>query len=95
MSKKSRTGKIFVDYLRNGEGATAIAPYAVRARPGSPVAMPISWSELHDVKASEFTVRTVPGILKGRKRDPWQRYFDLEQRVPAALAEQRKAKRAG
>ena len=55
MSKAKRKGRIFVDWLRNGEGATAIAPYSLRARPGAPVAMPVSWDELKKVrKANAF-----------------------------------------
>ena len=46
VAKARRKGKIFVDYLRNAEGATAIAPYAVRARANAPVSMPIAWEEL-------------------------------------------------
>ncbi|HEX8877742.1 MAG TPA: DNA ligase D [Phycisphaerales bacterium] len=60
MSKAKRHGKIFVDYLRNGRGATSVAPYTVRARPGAPIAMPITWEELPAMKAAnQFTVSDV------------------------------------
>ena len=49
MSKAKRKGRIFIDYLRNQRGATAIMPYAARARAGAPVAAPVSWTELRDL----------------------------------------------
>ncbi|MDF1610301.1 DNA ligase D [Hoeflea sp. YIM 152468] len=52
MSKAKRKGKIFVDWLRNDRGATAVAPYSLRAREGAPVAMPVSWQELSRLKAA-------------------------------------------
>ena len=69
MSKAKRTGKIFIDYFRNDYTATAIADYAVRARPGAPVALPIEWRELKDLKsASQFTMKDVLKRLKGEER---------------------------
>jgi bifunctional non-homologous end joining protein LigD len=57
MSKAKRVGKIFIDYLRNQRGATAVLPYSARARPGAPVAVPISWGELKDFKdAHSFSI---------------------------------------
>jgi len=52
MSKAKRKGKIFIDYLRNQRGSTAILPYSARARPGAPVAIPIAWGELKDMKGA-------------------------------------------
>lgn len=80
MSKAHRTGKIFVDYLRNGRGATAVAAYSPRARAQAPVSMPLSWEDLESAQALDFTVRTVPGILAGRKSDPWKK-FDASRRA--------------
>jgi bifunctional non-homologous end joining protein LigD len=68
MSKAKRTGKIFIDYFRNDATATAIADYAVRARPGAPVALPLEWKELDSLKsASQFSMNDVLKRIK-RKR---------------------------
>jgi bifunctional non-homologous end joining protein LigD len=76
---KLRPKKIFIDYLRNGRGATAVASYSLRARPGAPVAFPLAWSELDQLKRGDaFTLRNVPGLLKGR-RDPWAGFGKLKQ----------------
>jgi bifunctional non-homologous end joining protein LigD len=68
MSKAKRTGKIFIDYLRNNNTATAIADYGVRARPGAPVAVPLAWDELKGLQsASGFTMKDVLKRVKHRK----------------------------
>ena len=68
MSKARRKGRIFIDWLRNQRGATAIMPYAVRARPGAPVAAPVAWSELEGFKkADNFTMRDI-ALLQERAR---------------------------
>jgi bifunctional non-homologous end joining protein LigD len=64
MAKAKRKGKIFVDYLRNQRGSTAILPYSARARVGAPVAVPIAWGELKDFKdAHSFTIRDAKRLL--------------------------------
>jgi bifunctional non-homologous end joining protein LigD len=69
---KLRPGRIFVDYLRNGRGATAVASYSLRARDRAPVALPIAWSELKSLKRGDaFTLKDVPARLKRRRKDPW------------------------
>jgi bifunctional non-homologous end joining protein LigD len=89
MSKAKRDRRVFVDYLRNAEGATAVAAYSLRARSGLPVSMPIPWSALRDdVRGTYFNVRNVPGLLARRRSDPWSDYFAVRQRIGAA---QRKA----
>jgi bifunctional non-homologous end joining protein LigD len=68
MTKAKRTGKIFIDYFRNDYTATAITDYGVRARPGAPVAVPLSWDELRGLKsANAFTMKDVLKRLKNRK----------------------------
>ena len=58
MSKAKRQGRIFIDWLRNGRGATAIASWSLRARPGAPVAMPVTWEELGRARtADKFNLR--------------------------------------
>jgi bifunctional non-homologous end joining protein LigD len=84
IAKARRTGKIFVDYLRNGRGATFIAPYSPRARPGAPVAVPISWDELaHGVDPAAFTTASVPRRLATLAADPWKSIYDVDQSITA------------
>ncbi|MFN2378350.1 MAG: DNA ligase D [Candidatus Binatia bacterium] len=72
LAKVHRQGKIFLDYLRNGRGATAVAPYSTRSRPGAPVAVPIDWKELiDDIAPDEFHVRDLQERLQRLKADPW------------------------
>jgi bifunctional non-homologous end joining protein LigD len=72
-SKRFRKGKIFVDYLRNGRGATAVASFSLRARAGAPVAMPIRWEELGRVKSGHaFDIRSAPVRMKRLRRHPWE-----------------------
>ncbi len=86
MTKSKRSGKIFVDYLRNGRGSTAIAAYSTRARPGAPVAAPITWDELEaGVSPSDFTVLTMPERLHRQRRDPWHGFADTRQSITAAM----------
>ncbi len=86
LPKKARRGKIFVDYLRNQRGATAIAPYSARARPGAPVAPPLTWAEVEKgVRSDAFTVATMPERLARQRRDPWADLADCQQTLPAAV----------
>jgi bifunctional non-homologous end joining protein LigD len=86
MSKHKRKGKIYLDYLRNGKGATAIAAYSSRARPNAPVSVPIEWEELsQDVRSGHFTVINVPDLLAQRRSDPWREYFSIRQKLTAAM----------
>jgi bifunctional non-homologous end joining protein LigD len=82
MSKAKRKGKIFVDYFRNDYTATAIADFAVRARPGAPVAVPLEWKELGKLQsANQFTIKDVLKRLKKFRSEPGR--YDQRQRLPA------------
>jgi bifunctional non-homologous end joining protein LigD len=86
MTKATRHGKIFVDYLRNAEGSTAIATYSLRARANAPVATPIAWEELgKDVRFDYFNVDSVQRRLRSLKVDPWKGFFTIRQAVDAAM----------
>lgn len=86
MSKRQRKGRIFIDYLRNGRGATAVAPYSTRARPGGLIATPLSWQELEDgATPADFTIATVPKRIAGRFRDPWGKIRTLRQKITARM----------
>jgi bifunctional non-homologous end joining protein LigD len=89
MAKAKRKGRIFLDYLRNGFGNTAVAPYSTRARPGAPVAAPVRWEELGPrTPPDRYTVRNMARRLGSLRDDPWAGYFDLRQRLPAAVLRQ-------
>lgn len=81
--KQARTGKIFIDYLRNDRGSTAVAGYCVRARAGARVAMPLAWNEVRrGLDPSKYSVATVPRFLRAR-RDPWRELYRSRQVIPA------------
>jgi bifunctional non-homologous end joining protein LigD len=69
--KARRRGRVFVDWLRNSPGQTAIAPYSVRARPLAPVATPMDWDELAGTDPRRWTLRSLPRRL-GQRDDPWE-----------------------
>lgn len=90
-SRAARKGRLFVDYLRNGYGATSVAPYSTRARPGAPVATPLTWAELQrGIAPREFDVTTVPARMRTLQQDPWADFRasarSLSRRAVAALA---------
>jgi bifunctional non-homologous end joining protein LigD len=85
MSKRARRGKIFVDYLRNAQGATAVLPYSPRARKGITVAMPVAWTDLAKIDPEDFDITTVPRLLEGRKVDPWADLLETKQTLSKAV----------
>jgi bifunctional non-homologous end joining protein LigD len=83
ISKAERSGRIFIDYLRNDPTSTAVAPYSTRSRPGAPVAMPLEWEEVKKgLDPSAFTVATAPQRVR-EVADPWAEIGEVRQRLPA------------
>lgn len=80
MSKAARPGKIFVDYLRNARGATAVVAYSTRNRPRAPVSVPLAWRELSPrIHSDHFTVRTLAKRLARLRADPWEGMASVRQ----------------
>jgi bifunctional non-homologous end joining protein LigD len=88
MAKHQREGRIFVDYLRNGRGATAVAAYSTRARPGAGVSTPLAWEELSEaIKADHFRLTNIGRRLAHLPGDPWAGFFKTKQSLDAQSAE--------
>ena len=85
---EEREGKVFVDSTRAG-GATVVAAYSPRIRPGVPVSFPVSWDELERISPADFTIRTAPDLLAGR--DPWMESMPTPQALPEDLVEEGRA----
>jgi bifunctional non-homologous end joining protein LigD len=86
MSKAKREGRMFIDYLRNERGSTAIAPWSSRSRQGAPAAVPVSWEELKGIKAAnQFTLAAA--AERANKPDPWKGYFSTTQTITKAMLE--------
>jgi bifunctional non-homologous end joining protein LigD len=77
LSKKARRGRIFIDYLRNGRGATAIAPYSTRARPGAAIACPVDWADMDRLRPDQFD--TAANRLP--KPEAWADFFERRQSI--------------
>jgi bifunctional non-homologous end joining protein LigD len=86
MTKQKRTGKIFLDYLRNGRGATAVCAFSTRKHTGAPVSTPIDWQELEDgerpASFESFTLQDLPQRLEALTSDPWQDFEAARARIP-------------
>ncbi len=77
--KNQRNNRIFIDWMRNGRGATSIAPYSVRAREGAPVSLPIRWNELNSVTPNGIGM--ADAIARLRRKDPWADFFTIKQQL--------------
>ena len=92
MAKAKRTGRIFLDYLRNDRMSTAVAPLSARARPGAPVSFPLTWGQVRSgLDPHKYTVRTAPALLA--KTDAWKDYCDSERPLADAIKRLEKAGR--
>lgn len=86
MGPQNRKGRIFIDYLRNGRGASTAAAYAPRARPGMGVSVPIGWDELeHTTGGAQWTVANLHERLDALRDDPWADYAKTPQRLTEAM----------
>lgn len=86
MAKSKRHGKTFIDYLRNGRSATAIASYSTRARPGAPVAVPVSWDEVNEsLTPNRYTLENLRRRLGALKDDPWREFEDARRPITAKM----------
>ncbi|WP_117192228.1 DNA ligase D [Rhizobium terrae] len=82
ITKSKRKGKILIDYLRNGRGNTAVAPYSTRARPGAPVSMPVEWDELGGaIGPNYFTVGNAVARIAQQEKDPWGDFRKAERPI--------------
>ncbi len=91
MTKATRIGKIYIDYLRNGREATAVAAFSTRAKPHAPVSTPLAWAELEETPASDhFTVKSLPTRLESLKQDPWKEYATIKQSITVAIKKELK-----
>lgn len=85
-TKAKRAGKIYVDYLRNGRGATAVAPFSLRARPGAPVAVPVAWEEIKPgLKADAFSIQTLARWIARQTKEPWKGFFPARQSLTKSI----------
>ena len=84
MAKKQRTGRIFLDYLRNDRLSTAVAPLSPRLREGAPVSMPLRWSQVKaGLDPARYTVRTVPALIA--KSKAWEDYCEAVRPLEPAI----------
>jgi bifunctional non-homologous end joining protein LigD len=83
-AKAGRTGRIFIDYLRNARGSTAVCSYSLRNRPHAPVATPLTWEELPGLRAGDqFRFGNIRRRLARLQADPWADVRSVRQSLPA------------
>jgi bifunctional non-homologous end joining protein LigD len=93
MTRKERTGRIYLDYLRNDRTATAVAPLSPRMRPQATVSMPLVWTQVRaDLDPLRFTIRTAPALIADSVA--WQDYCDGERPLDPAIKRLAKPKAA-
>lgn len=88
MAKAKREGRIFIDYLRNQRGATAVCAFSTRARPGATASMPVAWDGIEQVRPGAFHIHSVLNELEKRRRDPWAAYWKLRQSLKKSLVKE-------
>ncbi len=91
LRKDKRENKVFIDTLRNQQGATSVAPYAVRAKPNAPIATPLYWKEVDDptLHPQKYTIANIFERLNNQK-DPWETFFSKGQSITKAYNELKK-----
>jgi bifunctional non-homologous end joining protein LigD len=86
-TKAKRDGRIYIDYLRNGRGATAVASYSLRNRPGAPIATPLTWQELPRLKSpQQFHYANMVRRLRRQRQDPWADIASVRQQLPPIVS---------
>jgi bifunctional non-homologous end joining protein LigD len=87
--EKNRKKKIFVDYLRNGFGATAVAAFSPRWRAGVGVSTPVAWDEIDDdIRGTHFNIHNVPARIAKQRKDPWKGYWDTNQALTRSMVKE-------
>ena len=82
----NRIGKIFVDYLRNGHGATTAAAFSARSRPGLGVSIPVAWEQLPEIRSgAQWTITTAADYLASETADPWRGYWTSKQSLAKSM----------
>lgn len=82
LSKSARKGKVYLDYLRNGRGATAVAAYSTRAKPRAPISVPLTWDECSpEIRSDRFTLHNIEERLSQLTKDPWAEYVKVHQHL--------------